>query len=56
MSENRSLYTVFIVSRHIGTAVLIRLQNLFTYIYQKYGAYLTTALNRVAALNRSFTV
>ena len=48
--------SVLIVNNQIGAAGLIQLQRLLNYICQKCGAYLTEALNRVAALNRSFTV
>ena len=48
--------SVLIVNNQIGAAALIRLWHLLNYICQNCGTYLTAALNRIAALNRSFTV
>ena len=48
--------SVLIVNNQIGTAALIRLWRLLNYICHECGTYLTVAFNRVAALNRSFTV
>ena len=48
--------SVPIVNNQIGAVAPIRLRRLLNYICQKCGAYLTAALNRAAALNRSFTV
>ena len=48
--------SVLIVNNQIGAAALIRLWHLLNYICQKCGTYLTATLNRIAALNRSFTV